>query len=402
VAQILPRDGSDARATEVITVADLLSRNAHAPVREAEPDTSGISVGALLRREGRIPHDVDRPLQPRPRRQATDDKSGAGRRALVRRGAIAAGTLLAAGSVVGAAILTDVAPTANQGADADGAEDDSPYPGQGLLDPEDPAGTQPGTVSIDQAAASDPLDPGAPASSDWVPVAFPGALAGGNAGTDDAATDGGAPSTGGSSGSSGDGGSRVAAAPSDDDDDTTASPTRSSGTDRSSSSSSDDRDDSGSSRDDSDDDDDDDDRRGLGGAVGDTVGGVVDTVGGVLGLGGGDDDDRRDNDRDEDRDNNRDGDRREGDRKKRGDDGGRDFRSFSLFSADDEDSSAPRDEDDSKSDRDAENKGDRGDDEGDSDSDDDGGDDRRGDRGDDRGGRGLVGGLFGTVGGLLR
>jgi hypothetical protein len=392
VAQILPRDGSDARATEVITVADLLSRNAHVPVREAEPDTSGISVGALLRREGRIPHAADRPLQPRPRRQATDDKSGAGRRALVRRGAIAAGTLLAAGSVVGAAILTDVAPTANQGADADGAEDDSPYPGQGLLDPEDPAGTQPGTVSIDQAAASDPLDPGAPASSDWVPVAFPGALAGSNAGTDDAATDGGAPDT---SDSSGDGGSRAAAAPSDDDDDTTASPTRSSGTDRSSSSSSDDRDDS--SRDESDDDDDDDDDgRGLGGAVRDTVGGVVDTVGGVLGLGGGDDD-RRDKDRDKDRDNNRDG-----DRKKRGDDGDRDFRSFSLFSADDEDSSAPRDEDDSKSDRDAQNKGDRGDDEGDSDSDDDGGGDRRGDRGDDRGGRGLVGGLFGTVGGLLR
>src|SRR5687768_1923812 len=99
VAQIRFEGGSDAPATEVITVADLLSRNAPAPVREVDPDTGGISVGALLRREGRAPRPADRPRQARP--QQEQDPAGADRRILVRRGAIAAGTLLAAGSVLG-------------------------------------------------------------------------------------------------------------------------------------------------------------------------------------------------------------------------------------------------------------------------------------------------------------
>ncbi|OLS97666.1 hypothetical protein BJF90_42490 [Pseudonocardia sp. CNS-004] len=101
----------------MITVADLLSRNAPAPLREGDPDTDGISVGALLRREGRAPRAADRPVQPRPRQQqapSDDDDGRPDRRVLVRRGAIAAGTLLAAGSVVGATLFTDVVPTVNQ------------------------------------------------------------------------------------------------------------------------------------------------------------------------------------------------------------------------------------------------------------------------------------------------
>src|SRR3954453_3435724 len=100
VAQILYRDGSDAPATEVIPVADLLSRNAPVPVRDVEPDTGGISVGALLRREGRAPPPADRPVQPRPHQRAPEirpEQAGTDRRVLVRRGAIAAGALLAAG-----------------------------------------------------------------------------------------------------------------------------------------------------------------------------------------------------------------------------------------------------------------------------------------------------------------
>ena len=242
MAQILYRDGSDAPATEVITVADLLSRNAPVPVQQdVEPDTGGISVGALLRREGRAPHAADRPLQPRPHQQAPadDDEGGTDRRALVRRGAIAAGTLLAAGSVFGAAMLTEVAPTANQAPGAGGAEEgDGPYAGQGLLDPEGPVAAPPDSVVIGQAAASDPLDPGAPAPSDWVPVAFPSALAGGNAGTDEsAATDGNDTGSGGSSASSSGDSSPVAAA-ADDDDDATAKSSNDSGSSADTSSSS--------------------------------------------------------------------------------------------------------------------------------------------------------------------
>src|SRR5918998_3727844 len=138
VAQILYRDGSDAPATEVLTVADLLSRNAPVPAR-ADADTGGISVGALLRREGRAPHAVDRPLQPRPHQQAADEEGGTDRRIHVRRGAVAAGALLAAGSMFGAAMLTDLVPTTNQASGGGGSDDGGgPYAGQGLLDPEAP------------------------------------------------------------------------------------------------------------------------------------------------------------------------------------------------------------------------------------------------------------------------
>jgi hypothetical protein len=382
VAQIRYGDGSDAPATEVITVADLLSRNAPAPVREVEPDTGGISVGALLRREGRAPHSADRPLQLRPQQPApAAGEGGTDRRVLVRRGAIAAGTLLAAGSVLGAALLTDVMPTANQAPAPGGAEDDGPYAGQGLLDPEGPVAAPQDSVVIDQAAARDPLDPGAPAPSDWVPVAFPGALTGENAGTGN--TDGGDPGNGGSSSSSGDDGSPAASAAGDDDDDKSAKTSSGSGGSSSaggsSSSDSDAGDDSGSSNDGNDDSNNDDgnndDGDGDGGlldTVGDTVGGVVDTVGGLLGS-------------DSEKSDSSDGD----------DEDSKSSRSMSLLSADDgdeEDSSAPQDEDDSESDSDAKS----------SDSDDSEDSKSSDDDGDDSDDGGLVGGLLGTVGGLLR
>jgi hypothetical protein len=374
VAQILYRDGSDAPATEVLTVADLLSRNARVPVKDDEPETGGISVGALLRREGRAPRAADRPLQPRPHQERADEEVGSGRRALVRRGGIAAGTLVAAGSVFGAALLTDVTPSANQAPGTGGAADNGAYPGQGLLDPEAPVVTPPDSVVIDQAAATDPLDPGTPAPSDWVTVAFPGAQAG---------TDGGDPGSGDPSGNSGDDDVPAAATTGADDNADSATDSGSSADNSGTNSSGGGSEDSGSSAGSgsgdsgggSGDDDDRDEDGGLVSDVGETVGGVVDTVGGVLGLGGGDDDRNSESEESDggDRDEN--------------------SRSMRLSSADDEDSSAPQDEDDSESRSDAKSSDDSDDDEGGNDGDDD--------KGDGDGDGGLVGSLLGTVGGLL-
>ncbi len=373
MAQILSSDGSDAPATEVITVADLLSRHAPVPVQRQEPDTGGISVGALLLREGRAPHSDRLQLRPQPQASAGGE-GGTDRRVMVRRGAIAAGTLLAAGSVLGAAMLADVTPTANQTPATGGGDGDGPYAGQGLLDPEAPLAAAPDSVVIDQAAARDPLDPGAPPPSDWVPVAFPGALPGESVGT--GATDGGDTGNGGSRGSSGDDSSRTAAAAGDDDEKASEKSSTSSGGESSSkTSTSNDSDSSskGESGDEREDSGDKDDDGGLLDTVGKTVGGVT----GLLGLNG-DSDSKKSESKNDD-----------------GDDEDSKSSRMSLFSAGDgdEDSSAPHDEDDSKSRSDS----DSGDDE-DSDSDDDGDDD--GDD-DDGGDRGLVGSVSDTVGGLL-
>ena len=75
---------------------------------------------------------------------------------LVRRSAVAAGALLAVGSVLGAAALTNVVPTGNE---AQGNQGNN-YPGQGLLDPSNTAPALPGTAVIDPAAATGALDPG--------------------------------------------------------------------------------------------------------------------------------------------------------------------------------------------------------------------------------------------------
>src|SRR5919199_1075915 len=52
VAQIRFGDGSDAPATEVITVADLLSRHAPVPVPRQEPDTGGYAGRGLFAPDG--------------------------------------------------------------------------------------------------------------------------------------------------------------------------------------------------------------------------------------------------------------------------------------------------------------------------------------------------------------
>ncbi|MDN5929675.1 MAG: hypothetical protein L0I24_01175, partial [Pseudonocardia sp.] len=175
MAQMVTRVGSSTAPTGVVTVAELLTRYAPDPMIEAEPSTVPVSVGSLLRREGRAPHAQARPLAPRSRSasasaSASDDadepRRGSG--ALVRRSVIAAGTLLAAGSVLGATVVMDSSST--------GAVDDQRasggYAGEGRLDlPSTPDGAVP-TV-VDTAAQTDRLDAGDAPSMSWLDVAFP-------------------------------------------------------------------------------------------------------------------------------------------------------------------------------------------------------------------------------------
>jgi hypothetical protein len=180
---MVTRVGSSTAPSGVVTVADLLTRYAPDPLTEAEPPTDPVSVGSLLRREGRAPHAQDRPLTPRSR-PASDDEARRGSGALVRRSAIAAGTLLAAGSVFGATVVMDSSST--------GAEDRQPsggYAGEGRLDlPSIPDGTVP-TV-VDTAAQTERLDAGGAPPMSWLDVAFP-STGGTRAGT---GTTGGSPS----------------------------------------------------------------------------------------------------------------------------------------------------------------------------------------------------------------
>ncbi|MDQ4119502.1 MAG: hypothetical protein M3235_21460, partial [Actinomycetota bacterium] len=75
--------GSERR--EVLTVAQLLSRVSsgrgptYTPVARESATIAAhvVSVGSLLRREGRAPHAQDRPLQPRAARQSESTASGA-------------------------------------------------------------------------------------------------------------------------------------------------------------------------------------------------------------------------------------------------------------------------------------------------------------------------------------
>ena len=167
----------------VLTVADLLSRNAPVPVEVlGNRTTPPLSVGSLLRREGRAPHALDRPVRTRaPRAYAHGDTTLIPRiirpnvtGVVVKRGAIAAGALLAAGSIFGVTSLTDASAVGDQ------EPLTGPYAGQGGLDAGASTGSTPGVV-ISPAADTGGLDAGATAPSSWVPVAFPGALAGGTA-----------------------------------------------------------------------------------------------------------------------------------------------------------------------------------------------------------------------------
>lgn len=184
----------------VVTVADLLSRNAAVTTKlpvVTETATTGVSVGSLLRREGRAPHTVDRPVQPRGHQQidppkadvpsaATTDPAPDAKKTAVKRGAVAAGAILAVGSVVGAAVLSEVAPT---GTEAQGATTNS-YPGQGRLNASQPAAPVLSTAGIvDSGAAGDVLDAGTAPPTSWTPVAFPSAVAGVPAGIAGASSD---------------------------------------------------------------------------------------------------------------------------------------------------------------------------------------------------------------------
>ncbi|MFC4942796.1 hypothetical protein [Pseudonocardia sp. GCM10023141] len=150
----------------VVTVADLLNRNRQVQARPvAEGDaTTVVSVNSLLRREGLVPEQAGTATE-----QDGTARAGSGR--VVRRGAVVAGTLLAAGSVFGAAVITDSAHNT-----ADNAFDGS-YPGQGRLDGSAPQGALAGGV-LNQNTLNHALDPGAAAPKSWVPVAFPSALGG--------------------------------------------------------------------------------------------------------------------------------------------------------------------------------------------------------------------------------
>jgi len=130
----------------VVTVAELMRRCAPAP-EVADDGAAPIPVAALLRREGRsatglpVVHApaVGEILSTLPARQP-----------LLRRGAMAAGALLAAGSVFGltAAMNAPFTPPTSSGT----------FPDQG-----DPSG--PGSPTV--------LDAGQAAPSTWLPVAFP-------------------------------------------------------------------------------------------------------------------------------------------------------------------------------------------------------------------------------------
>ena len=131
----------------VVTVAELMRRCAPAADPTDDEGADPIPVAALLRREGHSAAGL--PVVQAP---ATGDLLSTlpARHPILRRGTIAAGALLAAGSVFGltAAMIAPVTPPNSSGV----------YPDQG-----EPGGDP----------SSGALDPGHEASTRWLPVAFP-------------------------------------------------------------------------------------------------------------------------------------------------------------------------------------------------------------------------------------
>jgi hypothetical protein len=162
-------------ARSMVTVAELLDRAAAVPRGSAcTPAMSerrpAVSVDALLRREGRATQAQDRPAHPHGRRSATPDGGSPGR---TRRTAVAASTLLAAGSVIGVALSSNTTEYAELGNTAQPV--DAPPVGQS---PPTPAGGQnlaPGeqTSVLGAAASTGALTAGSGPSADWTAVAFP-------------------------------------------------------------------------------------------------------------------------------------------------------------------------------------------------------------------------------------
>lgn len=138
----------------VVTVAELMRRCTPAP-EMADDDGAPIPVAALLRREGRSAAGLPAVQTP-----AVGEVLATlpARQPVLRRGAMAAGALLAAGSVFGltAAMNGPVTPPTSSGV----------FPDQG-----EPGGS----------SSSGVLDAGVAAPSSWMPVAFPTVFPGVNA-----------------------------------------------------------------------------------------------------------------------------------------------------------------------------------------------------------------------------
>ncbi|MFC4944450.1 hypothetical protein [Pseudonocardia sp. GCM10023141] len=103
------------RLSTAVSVAELIVRCGGVPVVAGLPgDCVGppVSVGSLLRREGRGPHSVDRPLLPR----GYDRPPAAPPRRNARKAAAAAGAMFAVGAVLGPSVLHDASlPRADAG-----------------------------------------------------------------------------------------------------------------------------------------------------------------------------------------------------------------------------------------------------------------------------------------------
>ena len=162
-------------ARPMVTVAELLARAAAVPrgsacTRVVSDHTPGVSVDALLRREGRATPAKDRPAHPHARRSAIPDGGSPGR---ARRAAVAASTLLAAGSVVGVSLSSNSTGYAELGNTAQPVN--APPVGQS---PPAPAGGQnivPGEQApvLGATASTWALAAGSGPSADWTAVAFP-------------------------------------------------------------------------------------------------------------------------------------------------------------------------------------------------------------------------------------
>jgi hypothetical protein len=99
-------------SSNAVSVAELIIRCSEReyvarPQADYGPETT-ISVAALLRREGRGPHAADRPLKPRGHSRPAPEHPGPSRRS-VRKAAVAAGALFAAGAVFSTAVVDTVA-----------------------------------------------------------------------------------------------------------------------------------------------------------------------------------------------------------------------------------------------------------------------------------------------------
>lgn len=146
-------------------------------------DDAPVSVASLLRREGRrVPHAVDAPLQPRvhqirPEEQPQGWINGVG----VRRASAAAGALVAAASVLGAAVLTDpgsgrlTVPNAPGAPGGPGEGQPGSLPGLDLLGPLTPGADVGLAGPVALASFGSPVTP--PATFLESGSAFPGAQA---------------------------------------------------------------------------------------------------------------------------------------------------------------------------------------------------------------------------------